>query len=57
MLARLIEPFMTEGALDNLSLTGSMLIFCVGVNLLWGKKVKVANMLPALLIAVIWALR
>lgn len=57
LLARLIEPFMTEGALDNLSLTGSMLIFCVGVNLLWGKKVKVANMLPALLIAVIWALR
>ena len=57
LLARLIEPFMTEGALDTLSLTGSMLIFCVGVNLLWGKKVKVANMLPALLIAVIWALR
>ena len=57
LLARLIEPFMTEGALDDLSLTGSMLIFCVGVNLLWGKKVKVANMLPALLIAVIWALR
>lgn len=55
LLARLIEPFMTEAALDNLSLTGSMLIFCVGVNLLWGKKVKVANMLPALLIAVIWA--
>lgn len=55
LLARLIEPFMTEAALNNLSLTGSMLIFCVGVNLLWGKKVKVANMLPALLVAVIWA--
>ncbi len=56
LLARLIEPFMTEAALDNLSLTGSMLIFCVGVNLLWGKKVKVANMLPVLFIAVIWAI-
>lgn len=54
-LARLIEPFMTEAALNNLSLTGSMLIFCVGVNLIWGKKIKVANMLPTLLIAVIWA--
>lgn len=55
LLARLIEPFMTEAALDNLSLTGSMLIFCVGVNLIWGKKVKVANMLPTLLIAVVWS--
>ena len=31
---------MTEGALDNLSLTGSMLIFCVGVNLIWGKDIE-----------------
>lgn len=54
-LSRLIEPFMTEAALSNLSLTGSMLIFCVGVNLIWGKKIKVANMLPTLVIAVIWA--
>lgn len=55
LLAKLIQPFMTEAALNNLSLTGSMLIFCVGVNLIWGKKVKVANMLPTLLIAVAWA--
>lgn len=55
LLARLIEPLMTEQALNNLSLTGSMLVFCVGVNQIWGKKFKVANMLPAILIAVIWA--
>lgn len=47
---------MTEQALANLSLTGSMLIFCVGVNLIWEKKFKVANMLPTIVIAVIWAL-
>jgi uncharacterized membrane protein YqgA involved in biofilm formation len=34
---------------------GSVLIFCVGVNLVWGKKVKVANMLPAVVIAVVWS--
>lgn len=55
LLATLIEPLMTEQALNNLSLTGSMLVFCVGVNQIWGKKFKVANMLPAILIAVIWA--
>ena len=29
--------------------------FCVGVNLVWGKKVKVANLLPAILFAVLWS--
>ena len=33
---------------------GSTLIFCVGVNLVWRKKLKVANMLPTIVIAVIW---
>ena len=55
LLARAIEPIMTDLALDNLSLVGSMLIFCVGVNLVWEKKFKVANMLPAIVVAVIWA--
>lgn len=54
-LARLIEPVMTEEALSNLSLIGSILIFCVGLNLVWGKKIRVANLLPALVIAVIIA--
>ncbi len=54
-LARLMEPLMTEAALDNLSLVGSVLIFCVGVNLVWGKMIKVANMLPAVVVAVAWA--
>lgn len=56
LLARLIEPLITEPAMANLSLTGSMLIFCVGLNLVWGKKVKVANMLPTIVFAVLWPL-
>lgn len=55
LLSRMLEPLMTEAALSNLSLTGSMLIFCVGVNLIWGKKIKVANLLPAIVVAVVWA--
>lgn len=55
-LSGLIEPFMTETALNNLSLTGSILIFCVGVNLIWGKKINVANMLPTLLISMMWGI-
>ena len=55
LLARFIKPIMTEPALANLSMVGSILIFCVGVNLVWGKKVRVANLLPAIVIAVIMA--
>ncbi len=51
-LSFLIKPLMTETALANLSMVGSILIFCVGVNLVWGKKVRVANMLPSIIFAV-----
>ena len=51
LLASLIRPVMTEEALANLSLIGSVLIFCVGLNLVWGKKVRVANCLPAVILA------
>ena len=54
-LAGLIRPLMTDAALANLSLVGNILIFCVGINLVWGKKIKVANLLPAILVAVIAA--
>ncbi len=51
-LSTLIKPIMTEASLSNLSLVGSVLIFCVGINLVWGKKLSVANMLPSIVIAV-----
>ena len=51
-LAGLLRPIMTTGALNNLSLVGNVLIFCVGVNLVWGKHVKVANLLPGIVVAV-----
>ena len=51
-LATLLQPLMTEAALANLSLVGSVLIFCVGVNLIWPRTFKVANMLPAVVVAV-----
>lgn len=55
LLAGLMKPLMTDLALANLSLVGNVLIFCVSVNLVWGKKIKVANLLPAIVIAVIAA--
>ena len=54
IFAGLLEPLMTEIALKNLSCVGNALIFCVGVNLMFGNKIRVANLLPALIIAVLW---
>ncbi len=52
LLAKIVSPLMTPAALAYLSLIGSVLIFCIGVNLVWGKKLKVANMLPSVILAV-----
>ena len=41
-------------ALANLSYIGNILIFCVGTNLLGLPYIRVANFLPALVIAVLW---
>ncbi len=51
----IIIAVMTKTAVSYLSLIGSVLIFCVGVNLVWGKKVRVANMLPAVVLAILAA--
>ncbi len=51
LMARLIAPVMNDAALDYVSMTGSILIFCVGVNLLKKDSFKVSNMLPVVFIA------
>lgn len=55
LLAIAFSSGMPQSAVDALSLVGNVLIFCVGVNLIWPKTFRVANMLPAVLIAVIWS--
>lgn len=56
LLARVVEPLLTQAALGNLSLVGSVLIACVGVNLIWKNTIRVANLLPALIVAVVYGL-
>ena len=55
LLSGLLAPVMTAGAADNLSLVGNILIFCVGLNLIRPKTVRVANLLPAIVIAAAFA--
>lgn len=52
VLAGLAKDLVTDAAMNHLSLIGNILIFCVGINLVFGKKLRVANMLPAIVFAV-----
>ena len=47
--ARILNPARGE------DYVGNILIACVGVNLLFPNKISVANMLPGLIVAIVWA--
>lgn len=54
LLAGFIEPYLTEAVISDLSYIGSILITATGINLLFGKTIKVGNMLPALIMVLIF---
>ena len=56
MIAALCGSFASEVLISDLSFVGSALIFCVGINVAFGKKVKVGNMLPALIVTAVYSL-
>lgn len=54
LLARLIQPLLSDALISQMSLVGSVLIFAIGINLIFGKKVKTGNLLPAILVPIFW---
>lgn len=56
LLAKLLSGIMTTVAISNISLIGSILIFCVGINLLFDKKISVANLLPSIILAIVFSI-
>ena len=53
ILACFVGPLLSAGALTALGLVGNVLIFAVGVNLVFKSKLPVADFLPALVFAVL----
>lgn len=51
LLAGLIAPFMSSGAINEMTCAGSLLIIMIGTNLMGITKIKVADFLPAVLFA------
>lgn len=54
LIAALSGSFISDAMINDLSCVGSALIFCVGVNIAFGKKFRVGNMLPALIVVIIY---
>jgi len=48
LLSGVLQPVLTDGAVDALVCVGSLLILALGLNLIGVSKIKVANFLPAL---------
>lgn len=51
LLAGLIAPLMSTGAINEMTCAGSILIIMIGTNLMGITKIKVADFLPAILFA------
>lgn len=56
LVAHFAGNFISEELIGYLSYIGSALIFCVGINITFGKKIRVGNLLPALLVPCFYVL-
>jgi uncharacterized membrane protein YqgA involved in biofilm formation len=54
--AKYVEPLLSDGLILNVSFIGSIIIFGLGINMIFGKKIKCGNLLPAVLIPIIYEL-
>ena len=56
LLANVVKDVFTAPLVTELSAIGGVLIIAIGINLLGLKKIKVGNMLPAILVPIIYFL-
>lgn len=53
LLSSVIEPLLTQSAVNELTCVGSLLIIAIGLNMLKITEIKVVNLLPAVFIPLI----
>jgi len=51
LLAQFLKPILTDVAIAEITCAGSLLIIAIGLNLIGITRIKVANYLPAILVA------
>ena len=53
LAASAVGPLLTDAVIAQMSVTGSLLLFAVGTNLMGITNIKVANLLPAAFMPVV----
>lgn len=53
LLARFVAPYLTDAVIAEMTCVGSLLILALALNLLNITKIKVANLLPAILVPIV----
>jgi len=54
LLSKVIAPYMTDALINEMSAVGGVLIIGIGLTLLEIKKIHLGDLLPAILIPVLW---
>jgi len=50
ILAKMIKPYLSDVMISRQAFVGSVLIFSIGINFIFGKKVKLGNLMPAMFV-------
>jgi uncharacterized membrane protein YqgA involved in biofilm formation len=53
VLSGLIRPYLSDTLIGRQSFVGSILIFAIGINFLFGKKIKLGNLMPAMFVPIL----
>lgn len=53
VLARFLAPVLTDELIRNMAFVGNAIIFCIGVNFLWPKKIKTGNLFLAMFLPIV----
>ena len=56
LLSQVLRPLLSDALISQMSCVGSVLIVAIGINMLFGKKIKVGNLLPAIFLPILFAL-
>lgn len=54
--AAAIAPYISGGLINDIAMVGNAVVMSIGINFIFGEKVKTANLLPSLLIPIIYHL-
>ena len=53
LFANYLKPYLTENTISDINFLGGIMVMAIGINLLFKKEIKIANMLPALFIPIV----